>query len=450
MVPTAYRGRRRGATMCTVATYARRERRWTVLSAVMVPLLLAAACSPGLGASDKRADGTGTAPVVKKTRHLIRPQPEIVISPANGSMNVRPGEGIRVRIPHGTIEHVSVSPGSDAVGGYFGPGRSTWHSRWALGVSQRYTVAVTALDSSGQLVSARSSFTTLTPRQTFEVEIFEGYLQTYGVGMPIELDFSRPITNEAAVERSLQISTSRRVVGAWYWNGDEQVDFRPRVYWPADTRVSFTGHFDGVEGAPGVYGFHTLTQTFFIGRSLIVVANSATHYMDVYYGGRLLYHWPISTGRPSLPTPDGTYLTMDKANPQLMVGPGYSLEVPWSVRITLSGDFLHDAYWSIYEQGYTNVSHGCVNMPPADAEIYYNMAVPGDPVTITGSPLAGTWGNGWTEWFLSWRQLLTGSALHKAVVAGPYGSSFVDRAKLRPFRASAPTLTAAPDNAVAA
>jgi L,D-transpeptidase catalytic domain len=37
-------------------------------------------------------------------------------------------------------------------------------------------------------------------------------------------------------------------------------------------------------------------------------------------------------------------------------------------------------------RSFTNVSHGCVNMPPADAEIYYEMAVPGDPVTITGSP----------------------------------------------------------------
>jgi hypothetical protein len=78
------------------------------------------------------------------------------------------------------------------------------------------------------------------------------------------------------------------------------------------------------------------------------------------------------------------------------------------------------------------------------------MAMPGDPVTITGSPLAGTWGNGWTEWFLSWRQLLGGSALHEAVVAGPHGSSFVDSTKLRPLHAAAPIVTAAADNAAAA
>ena len=69
-----------------------------------------------------------------------------------------------------------------------------------------------------------------------------------------------------------------------------------------------------------------------------------------------------------------------------MVGPGYSISVPWSVRFTFSGDYYHDAYWSVGEQGFDNVSHGCVNLSPADAETYYNLAVPGDPITIVGSP----------------------------------------------------------------
>ena len=50
-----------------------------------------------------------------------------------------------------------------------------------------------------------------------------------------------------------------------------------------------------------------------------------------------------------------------------------------------------------------------VNLPPADAETYYDMAIPGDPVTITSSPRAGQWDDGWTEWFLSWSQYLRAS-----------------------------------------
>jgi hypothetical protein len=174
-----------------------------------------------------------------------------------------------------------------------------------------------------------------------------------------------------------------------------------------------------------VYGDHTLTQTFTIGSSLTVVASTATHYMNVYRDGKLFAHWPISTGRPGDNTPNGNYLTIEKANPVDMIGPGYNIEVPWSVRFTWSGDYLHDAYWSVGEQGFTNVSHGCVNMPPVDAETYYRMAVPGDPVKIIGSPRAGEWDNGWTQWFLPWRRWVHGSALHEAVQVGPNGSAFV-------------------------
>jgi len=102
--------------------------------------------------------------------------------------------------------------------------------------------------------------------------------------MPIVLYFSRPIQDRAAVERALQVRSSKRVVGAWYWDTSCNlaamcVYFRPRSYWPAHTDVSFTGHLDGVEVAPGVYGSHTLTQTFTIGDPVGVVANTQEHSM---------------------------------------------------------------------------------------------------------------------------------------------------------------------------
>jgi lipoprotein-anchoring transpeptidase ErfK/SrfK len=317
-------------------------------------------------------------------------------------------------------------------------------------------VTATATNPAGKTVTATSTFRTLTPAHTFRAMILESYHQTYGVGMPILLQFDHPIAKRfrAGVEQALQITTSKPVVGAWYWDNQCGVAptclyFRPRSYWPPHTKVSFTGHLNGVKGAPGVYGDHTLTQAFSIGRSLIVTASTASHHMKLYRNGHLIHRWPISTGRPGDDTPNGTYLTIDKGNPVDMKGPGYDIEVPWSVRITWSGDYLHDAYWSVGEQGFTNVSHGCVNMPPADAELYYKMEVPGDPVTITGSPRAGTWGNGWTQWFLSWKQLVAGSALHEAVQAGPDGSTFADPASLPPSHATAPLHTASWGNSQA-
>jgi lipoprotein-anchoring transpeptidase ErfK/SrfK len=354
----------------------------------------------------------------------------VSIAPAGGGIDNAPQRGITVTAAGGRLTRVLVHTAGAPVPGTLNAAGTMWHSSWALGVAERYSVTATAVGSSGQSVARSSSFRTLSPGQTFSAEIVEGNRQTYGVGMPIILYLSRPVTDRTAVERALEVRTSKPIVGAWYWDDQcrvaaECMYFRPRRYWPSHTQVSLTAHLNGVEGAPGVWGNHTLTQTFLIGSPLTVLASTANHYMNVYRDGKLFAHWPISTGRPGDDTPDGTYLTIEKSNPVDMVGPGYNLEVPWSVRITFSGDYLHDAYWSVGEQGSTNVSHGCVNMSPADAEIYYKMAVPGDPVKITGSPRAGDWDNGWTMWFLPWNRWVRGSALHEAVQAGPGGSSFV-------------------------
>jgi lipoprotein-anchoring transpeptidase ErfK/SrfK len=374
---------------------------------------------------------------------------DVKITPANGAADADPSAGINVTAAGGTLKNVTVRTSGDAVSGHLSPDGKAWHSQWALDVSQAYTVTATASGSGGGTVTTTSTFRTLAPGRTFRTQIFEGYNQTYGVGIPVILTFSQPITDKAAVERSLQLTTSKPVVGAWYWDGNQNVYFRPRDYWPARTTVSFTGHLNGVQGAPGMYGTHTLTQTFDIGPSLVAVGNTAAHRTQIYYNGKLRYNWLISSGRPGDDTPNGSYLTIEKENPVEMKGPGYDLWVPWSVRFTFSGDYYHDAYWSVGQQGFENVSHGCVNLSPADAETYYNLAVPGDPITIVGSPKAGTWDNGWTEWFLSWPQYLQGSALHEAVQAGPGGSTFVNPSSLPDSTATAPLQTAPASNSAA-
>jgi lipoprotein-anchoring transpeptidase ErfK/SrfK len=402
-----------------------RRRGWAAVTIAIALSAILAACGGGHSTGNHGSAQQSTAQATT-TAIPVR----VSITPTSGHLDTKPDRGITVTAADGKITHVSVLSHGAPVTGKLNATGTRWHSRWALDVAQRYTVVVTAVGASGQPVTDKSAFRTFTPTQTFETRIVEGTGQTYGVGIPIVLYFSRPVTNRAAVERALTIKTSKPVVGSWYWDipcnmAPACVYFRPKHYWRPHTRISFVGHLNGVQAAPGVYGHHTLTQSFAIGRSLIVVASTSQHSMNVFRDGKLFAHWPISSGRPGDDTPNGRYLTIEKANPVQMTGPGYSISVPWSVRFTWSGDYLHDAYWSVGEQGFTNVSHGCINMSPANAETYYNLAVPGDPVTVTGSPRAGEWGNGWTMWFLSWRQWVRGSALHAVVHAGPRGSRFV-------------------------
>ena len=429
----------------------RRSARVAVLAVLAALALLAAGCTGGGHTASQTGPGAGGKSAAAASRAANAPQVEI--TPTNGAAGADPSAGIAVTVTKGTLKNVTVRTSGDPVSGTLSPGGRAWHSLWALDVSQAYTVTATA-SGSGGTVTATSTFRTLTPSQTFTTEILQGYRQAYGVGQPIILYFSQKITDRAAVERALQVATSTPVIGSWYWDDSCGMAptcayFRPRDYWPSGTTVSFTGHLNGVRGAPGVYGDHTLTQTFSIGPSLIAIGNTATHRTQIYYNGKLLYNWPISSGRPGDDTPDGSYLSIEKENPVQMTGPGYSISVPYSVRFTWSGDYYHDAYWSVGQQGFENVSHGCINLSPADAAIYYNMAVPGDPITIVGSPKAGTWDNGWTQWFLSWPQYLQGSALHLAVQAGPDGSTFVNPASLPPSTATAPLQTSPANNSAA-
>ncbi len=378
---------------------------------------------------------------------------------APAPLDLRPDLGVRVAVRDGRLTGVSVrtiatqagaahagrAAASQAAGGKaaagaalagtYAPGSRSWRTRWALAPSQTYRVTATAVDARGRRTVMASTFRTLQPRRTFTAATILGAGQAVGVGMPIMINFSRPITDRAAVERALQIWSSKPVTGAWYWVTSKSVWFRPRHYWPAHTRVRFTAHLAGLEGAPGVYGRADLTQHFRIGDSLIAVASAATHQMKVWRNGRLAGDWPVSTGRPGMDTPDGRYLSFAMGSPVDMnsasygVGPGmpgyYNELVYDAVQFTFSGDYVHSAPWSVGEQGIINVSHGCVNVAPGYAAWFYGHSMLGDPISVVGSPVAGTWGDGWTIYFLGWRKLLAGSATGQAVQAGPDGSRLV-------------------------
>jgi lipoprotein-anchoring transpeptidase ErfK/SrfK len=436
----------------TSSRVTRPARRLAAVALTATAALLATACQGSTPVATK----LNPTPVASKPASTAAKY--LRITPASGSKNASPGDGITVTaVNGGKLSGVTVkSPAASRVTGALSANGKSWHSTYALPTGQSYTVTATGTDAAGRSVTATSTFTTLTPSASFHTQIFEGSGATYGVGMPIMLTFDHPITDKAAVERALTLTTSKPVVGAWYWDGSEQLDFRPRDYWPANTTVSFSSHLDGVEGAPGVYGVHDLAQTFNIGQSVIAVANTSTFHTQVYVDGQLKYTWPISTGKKVTPTPNGTYLTVEKANPVRMTGgkkgtPDYYDElVNWAVRFTFSGDYYHSAPWSVVNQGESNVSHGCVNLAPEDAQAFYNLAIPGDPVTVTSSPKAGNWDNGWTQWFLSWSRYLAGSATHMAVEAGPAGSTFVAPSALPADTATAPLGTSVPGNFAAA
>ena len=401
----------------------------------------------GIAAVGCQGSSQATAPQTTGSQpEQVATHARLLITPRDGAGRIKPSTKVAVRAVDATLTAVSVRGGGEQLADQPPAAGTEWQSRGLLHTSTRYTVVATGFDATGKTITATTRFHTLTPTQTVRATIFEGLHQTYGVGMPIMLTFSSPVVNKRAVERAIELRSSNPVVGSWYWDGDSTLDFRPRNYWPANTTVHFVGNLDGVETAPGIYAVHTLRQTFQIGRSLIAVASTSDHRVRIYLNRKLFGNWPMSSGKPGDDTPNGTYLSIEKHNPEEMKGPGYDISVPWSVRFTWSGDYLHDAFWSVGQQGFENVSHGCINLSPANAETYYKLSVPGDPVTVKDSPRGGTWGNGWTVWFLGWKELLAGSALHRAVRVGPNGSTFVPPGNLHGHTKPAPLGAPSPGN----
>ncbi len=168
------------------------------IAAAAVMTLLAAACT-GSGHSTSQV-----RPAANAHTKAAAAAAQVAITPANGASNADPSAGITVTAKHGTLTNVAVHTAGGTVSGSLSQGGTVWHSQWALAPSQSYTVTATAAGGG----TTTSTFRTLTPARTFRTQIFEGYNQTYGVGIPIILTFSQPITDKAAVERSLQLTTS--------------------------------------------------------------------------------------------------------------------------------------------------------------------------------------------------------------------------------------------------
>jgi lipoprotein-anchoring transpeptidase ErfK/SrfK len=282
-------------------------------------------------------------------------------------------------------------------------------------------VVADAVDDAGSPTSRVTTFTTLRPRAELRAAIMPLEGETVGIGLPIGVWFSQPVADRAAVERRLQVVSSKPVTGAWHWFADNEIHYRPRAYWPSRARVTLRTRLAGTNAGRGVWGVADRTVRFQIGERHISVVNVRTPRMKVTAGGRTLRVLPVSTGREKYPTTGGAHFVIEKTRDKLMdsstVGiprgapDGYYQHVKWSVRISNSGEFVHAAPWSTGAQGRANVSHGCVNLSTANAAWFYGMTRRGDVVEVVGSPKRPGSSFGVADWNMSWSRWLKGSAL---------------------------------------
>lgn len=339
----------------------------------------------------------------------------------SGQKKVDPGQRITVTATDGQLAEVSVMGPKGPVKGEISADGTVWTAkRDTLAFGATYSVEATAIDPRGVPTTSSDTFETKQPKALVDAWISPRDGATVGVGMPIAVTFDRPVKDRAAVERALVVYTPEPLAGAWSWSSDNQVQFRPKKYWPANIDVAVELNLKGVELAKRVYGAKDSSATFSIGPRMVTQVDAQSHTAKVFRDGERIRVMPITTGKAGFETRSGIKVIVSKERTRLMdAATGgteesdpeyYRLEVEYAMRVTYSGEFLHAAPWSVGSQGYANVSHGCVGMSTENAAWLYEMSNVGDVVEVTGTSNPQNLGNGITVWNEDWDAWLADSA----------------------------------------
>ncbi|MEU6812274.1 Ig-like domain-containing protein [Streptomyces sp. NPDC046831] len=361
------------------------------------------------GGKDKDSEQAGSA----------QSQAVVTIAPKDGAKSVDTSGTLKVAASRGTLTRVVVKDDQGtAIPGTITGGGTAWTPAGHLAAATTYTVHAVAKDSAGRQAAEDSSFTTLTPKNTFVGTFTPEDGSTVGVGMPFSLRFTRGITHPEDVEKAIRITTVPAVDVQGHWFGNDRLDFRPEQYWKAGTKVTVRLALDGVEGRPGVYGKQSKTVSFTIGRSQVSVVDAGKHTMKVMRDGKLFKTLPVTTGKPGYETWNGQMVISEKLTVTRMnsetVGYGgeYDIkDVPHAMRLTTSGTFVHGNYWGGGAFGNYNASHGCVGIRDVrgghdsgvPAAWFFDHSMIGDVVVVKNSH-DGTVApdNGLNGWNMSW------------------------------------------------
>ncbi|MFE3762590.1 Ig-like domain-containing protein [Streptomyces sp. NPDC059104] len=387
-------------------------------------LLLTSACSGGGGSNSGGSGGSDAKGTVAGAKTGTEASKAVVsVKPDDGAKEVATSGILKISSTGGKLTTVTVADTKgNAVEGKLAGDGASWEPARNLAAATEYKVHAVAKDEAGRESAKDTTFTTLTPQNTFVGHYTPEDGSTVGVGMPVSINFTRGITNTEAVEKAITVTAEPSVKVEGHWFGNDRLDFRPEKYWAAGTKVTVKLALDGVEGRPGVYGKQTRTVTFTVGRSQVTTVDASAHTMQVVRDGQVLKDIPITAGAPATTTYNGQMVISEKYKVTRMNGAtvGFGGEydisdVPHAMRLSNSGTFVHGNYWAPSSTfGSENVSHGCVGLEDergagddsTPAAWFYNESLIGDVVVVKNSkdkqiaPDNGLngWNMDWAEW----------------------------------------------------
>jgi lipoprotein-anchoring transpeptidase ErfK/SrfK len=378
----------------------------------------------------------------------------LTFRPADKATAVVPTAPISVEVRDGFFQHVALTNSSGkVVKGALNRDRTVYTVTEPLGYDARYTWEGSAVSHDGKAVPVKAELTTVAPTKEIDggFQLSDG--QTVGVAAPIIIQFDAPISDKAAVERALKVTTEPPVQGSWAWLPDEaqgaRVHYRSRDYYPAGTKVNVEAKLYGLPFGDGAYGKQDMSLSIDIGRRQLVKAEVPSHRIQVVRDEGVIMDFPCSYGEADKPrnvTRNGIHVVTEKYADFYMSNPagGYTnAHERWAVRISNNGEFIHANPASAGAQGNTNVTNGCINLSTSDAQQYFSSAIYGDPVEVTGSSIELSYSDGdiW-DWAVDWDTWVGMSALPPSSGAKPSPVSIPRSAPATPH--DAPTLSGTP------
>ncbi|MDN5719291.1 Ig-like domain-containing protein [Corynebacterium sp.] len=334
---------------------------------------------------------------------------ELTANVEDEDTGVKVDEPVTVQDDEG-IDSVTLTDGyGNEVEGSFNEDETEWTSDGKLEYSSTYSLEAKAGDE-----NLSTSFTTFSPDLLTNASLAPLDGSTVGVGQSIALRFDEAPGDRQAVEDAISIQTEPKVEGAFYWITSNEVRWRPEEYWQAGTEVTVDADLVGKD-LGGMYGEVDREASFTIGDDVRAVADNDTKMVTVTRNGEVVKTMPTSMGMPGHETPEGIYqigdqfesLTMDSQTFGLALDAGgYVTDVQYATQMSYSGIYFHAAPWSVYAQGNTNTSHGCLNLSVEDAQWVYENLKRGDITevrgtgggTLEGYDGLGDWNIPWSTW----------------------------------------------------
>lgn len=358
-------------------------------------------------------------PVAKVASAPATPVPTPVVRPVGLAAGHVPWDRpLQLAVTDGTLRAVSaVGPDGLPVDGTLGG--AGWASTTTLLPSSAYRLTATVLDRRGTPHTVDLTTTTAKATKLLHAVLSPGDGDVVGVGMTVVVTLDRAVTaaaDRAAVEQRLTVTATPAVAGAWRWMSPTELHYRGPSFWAAHSALKVRADFTGLHLSDGTWGEGVRTTAYSIGSSVVSTVDVTKHVMSVVVDGKLARTVKVSTGRDKYPTKGGVHLVLEKTRLKVMdsatVGiprtspDGYYEKVPNSVRISYGGAFVHSADWSVRDQGVRNVSHGCVNLSPADAAWFFDLVRRGDVVDVVhasvGPVLSDPGMSDWNIPFAAW------------------------------------------------